>query len=162
MEEIWKHITGYEDYMISNLGRVKSLKNGKEKILKNLDRGNGYLYVELKKRKKYLVHRLVAQAFLENPENLPQINHKDENPQNNTVENLEWCSSQYNMTYNNKHIKIGRKLAKKIGCFKYGKLIKIYDAIQDVKIDNFLPSKVCLCCKEKRNHHHGFQWAYLN
>lgn len=161
MKEIWKTITGYEDYQVSNLGRVKSLKRGKEKILKNLDRGNGYFYIELN-RKKYSVHRLVAEAFLENPENLPQINHKDENKQNNCVSNLEWCSSQYNMTYNNKHIQIGRKLAKKVGCFKDGKLIKIYEAAIDTERDGFHFSNICRCCRGERNHHHGFQWAYIN
>lgn len=112
MEE-WREIEGYPNYMVSNLGRVKSLGrwiNGKnkgkrwqeEKILKQQLLNCGYLYIELYKNKKgknFRVHRLVAEAFIPNPYNLPFINHKDENKQNNCVENLEWCDHIYNVNY---------------------------------------------------------------
>ena len=107
MEEIWKDIEGYEGlYMVSSLGRVKSLV-GRYKnvtILKERYKKNGYGSITLYKNKKphtYLVHRLVAQAFIPNPNNLPQVNHKDENKQNNCVENLEWCDAKYNINYGN-------------------------------------------------------------
>jgi hypothetical protein len=114
-EEIWKDIEGYEGlYQISNLGRVKSLPRivsnhlgshtSKERILKLQYRKDKYINVHLLKdriEKIYFVHRLVAKAFIPNPDCLPDINHKDENPSNNRVENLEWCTEEYNMNYGN-------------------------------------------------------------
>ncbi len=111
--EIWKEIKGYEGlYEVSDLGRVRSLDryvsyvNGQKHLHKGkvLSPGvsNGYLQVSLCKNgeiKHPLVHRLVADAFIPNPDNLPQVNHKDENPSNNMVVNLEWCSSEYNINY---------------------------------------------------------------
>ena len=99
MEEIWKDIDGYEGlYQVSNLGRVKSFnynRTGKEMNLKpvNTCNGFGYLYVNLNKNGKtrlFYIHRLVAKAFLENPDHKSDVNHKDENKTNNCVENLEW------------------------------------------------------------------------
>ena len=112
MEE-WKSIPGYEGlYEVSSYGRVKSLEkyrynNGrkqllKEKILKPHNT-KGYFMICLYKNKtykSYQIHRLVAQVFIPNPDNLPEVNHKDENPGNNNVENLEWCTHQYNSNYN--------------------------------------------------------------
>lgn len=112
--EIWKDIPDYEGlYQVSNLGRVKSFKrngNSKDRILKPSKNRCGYLQVILYKNRKtetFTVHRLVALAFISNPLNLPCINHKDENKENNNISNLEWCTQQYNATYNNAHIKRG-------------------------------------------------------
>ena len=120
MAEVWKDIEGYEGhYQVSNLGRVKSLdrqityteRNGTiithnikgQFIAQKTDR-YGYQKVSLKKekvRKLYSVHRLVALAFINNPEQLPLVNHKDENRVNNNAMNLEWCTSKYNANYGN-------------------------------------------------------------
>lgn len=98
-DEVWKDIDGYDGlYQVSNMGRVKSFKWGKERILKPYETGNGYLRVELQS-KPFKLHRLVAQAFIPNPDNLPFVNHKDENPKNNMVDNLEWCDNKYNINY---------------------------------------------------------------
>lgn len=109
MEEIWRDIAGFEGiYQVSNLGRIKSFQEWKrascpkEFILKSTLANNGYCQVTLykdTKRKKYLVHRLVAEAFIPNPDGLPHINHKDENPENNNADNLEWCTPLYNNRY---------------------------------------------------------------
>ena len=119
MEE-WRDIKGYEGlYQVSSLGRVKSLKdshdNYREKILKP---GNvrGYLHVNLykdTKRKTYRIHRLVAEAFISNPNNYEEVNHKDEDKTNNCVSNLEWCTREYNMSYGtiNKRISENHKLS---------------------------------------------------
>ena len=116
--EVWKDVVGYEGlYQVSNEGRVKKLahtiydtgKGGTKrvrhypaKILKLILNAQGYYTVGLsinKKGKTHLVSRLVAQAFIPNPDNLPCVNHKDENSQNNYVDNLEWCTRAYNNQY---------------------------------------------------------------
>jgi len=117
MQEIWRKVKGYESYYeISNKGNVKSLIgwDGKkyierEKILKQTFTSTGYKKVELymlKKRKSKKVHRLVAIAFIDNPNNKPYINHIDGNPLNNNVSNLEWCTQQENVIH---AIRIGLK-----------------------------------------------------
>lgn len=112
--EIWKDIKGYEGkYQISNLGRVKSLlewcgniHKGKwinnSKIITPTGNGYGYLIIGLRrnqKKKNYYIHRLVAEAFIPNPNNLPVVNHKDYNKENNKVDNLEWCSQKDNIKH---------------------------------------------------------------
>lgn len=106
MEEIWKEIEGYEGkYQVSNTGEVKSLNyrgGGKTKLLKQIPDKDGYKTIQLCKNgkiKSYKVHRLVAIAFIPNPDNLPIVNHKDEDPSNNNVNNLEWCTQKYNVNY---------------------------------------------------------------
>ena len=109
-EEIWRPVVGYEGlYEVSSLGRVRSLDKYDSinrfcegRILKLSSDRLGYLRAQLysnSKRKSFLVHRLVAQAFIPNPDNLPQVNHIDENPSNDNVENLEWCDGKYNVNY---------------------------------------------------------------
>lgn len=113
MNEIWKDVVGYEGlYQVSNLGRVKSLehfvptkngavRNSPSKIRINCFDGKYYHVILYKqgRRKVALVHRLVADAFIPNPNNLPQVNHKDGNKLNNNMDNLEWCSAQDNILH---------------------------------------------------------------
>ena len=106
-EEVWKDIEGYEGfYQVSNLGRVKSLLNRfpntkgicimKEEII---PKGYKRVYLSKPYRKRFLVHRLVAKAFIPNPDNKPDINHIDNNPSNNTATNLEWCNQSENLLH---------------------------------------------------------------
>lgn len=107
MEE-WKPVKNYPDYLISNFGVIKN-KYGK--LLKLRKINGGYFQVCLCKDSKpryFLIHRLVAEAFIPNPDNLSEINHKDENKQNNCVDNLEWCTHEYNMHYGNCSNKIAK------------------------------------------------------
>ncbi len=134
MEE-WKSIPGYEGlYEVSSYGRVKSLErcdrfNHKivSKLLKPGKDKNGYFMVCLYKNKThkfYLIHRLVAQSFIPNPDDLPQVNHKDEDKTNNRVDNLEWCTQQYNLNYNGV-LKRRSQRMKENGIYEKIALIKI-------------------------------------
>ena len=124
MVEIFKDIKGYEGiYQISNIGNVKSLQSGKEKILVQQVDQKGYRTIKLYKdgsNKRFKVHRLVAEAFIPNPNHLPQVNHIDENKENNIIENLEWCTNQYNSTYSS-----GKRVIK---CDKDGNILKVYNS----------------------------------
>lgn len=108
MIEIWKPIANFENYEISNYGRVKSLNYNhanQERILVPEVTKKGYLRICLSKNNikyKFRIHRLVAEAFIPNPDNLPQVNHKDEDKINNCVYNLEWCDNKYNNNYGTK------------------------------------------------------------
>ena len=119
IKKIWKPIIGYENlYKINNYGEVLSLRSNK--ILKPNDNGIGYFIIQLcknGKRKNYLIHRLVAEHFLDNPNNLPEVNHKDEDKSNNFVNNLEWCKHKYNMNY--KQLQKRQQISK-----EYNKLLK--------------------------------------
>lgn len=130
MIEIWKSIKGYEGlYEVSNHGKVRSIDKvveyawrgqtkkaaKKGKVLTPVKRDE-YLGVSLSKegkRKSFLIHRLVAEAFVENPFNLPQVNHKDENKFNNNVSNLEWCTAEYNDNYGSRNQKIRENFERK-------------------------------------------------
>lgn len=161
MEEVWKDIPGYEGYyQVSSLGRVKRLPRhkatDKRKTHNNIRNprvaDNGYLRVNLSKdnvTKWYSIHRLVAITFIPNPNNLPIINHKDENKQNNRVENIEWCTYSYNNNYgtaierqrktraanpNDKRIRkmVGEKNSKAICQYSLnGELIAIYKSLTE-------------------------------
>ena len=105
MAEVWKDVVGYEGlYQVSNLGRLKSAPRPRTKggLLKPQYDRKGYLTFGLCKNgksKMAKIHRLVAEAFIPNPGKLPEVNHKDEQKDNNCVENLEWCTTQYNSNY---------------------------------------------------------------
>lgn len=179
-EEIWKDIAGYEGkYQVSNLGRVKSLhynKTNKERLL-TLGDFRGYLHVGLSKyshKKRFYVHRLVANAFIENPYNFPQVNHKDENKHNNCVENLEWCSVEYNNRYGTK-IERGLKTSKNLNRINAPKpilqfttdgiFVKEYrSAVEAYNQTNIKRSQIVYCCKNRKSYETagGYIWKYKN
>ena len=115
MEEIWKDIEGYDGvYQISTFGRVRKkvkTKNGYDVLFMQPSKAKGeryYYIVKLSKNNKkttHFIHRLVAQAFIPNPDKLPQVNHKDENPANNCADNLEWCTTKENNRYGSRGLR---------------------------------------------------------
>ena len=141
MEEIWKDIEGYEGlYQVSNLGRIKSLHGLSEKIMKNSNGSGGYQKLSLTKNKipkNFFVHRLVAQAFIPNPESKPEVNHIDEDKTNNRVDNLNWMTSKENNDWGtrNKRLSINRMGNPKTGRQVKAKFLngeeKIYGTIRE-------------------------------
>ena len=170
-KEIWKDITGYEGYyMVSNMGNVKSLNyrhTGKEGILKAGKDKDSYLQVNLwkdGKMKTYKVHQLVAQAFLSNPQGYKELNHRDEDKTNNCVENLEWCTSQYNKNYGTRNNRVAEKLSKPvIAIDKITGLIvefpSAHEAERKLGINN---GNIIRCCQGKLNSCGGFYWMFVN
>ena len=177
MEE-WRDIEGFEGYQVSDKGNVRSLdreiiySNGdkhfyKGQILKQCLHSNGYLHVFLRKNNKQtikLVHRLVAQAFIPNPDNLPQVNHKNEfDKTDNRVCSLEWCSSKYNMNYGTCLKRRAEKQSKKV--YQYtldGELIKIWTSLAECDKNGYKKSNVSGCCLGKKGYKtcKGFKWSY--
>lgn len=181
--EIWKDIKGWEGYyQVSNLGNVRSLdraitqSNGKVvvwkgRLLRQRKNELGYKFVGLRKdykRKTMRVHRLVAMAFIPNPNNLPQINHKDVNPSNNRVDNLEWCSQLYNNMYDNANIKrgISRKenyTGTPVLMFsKDGKLLRKFDGLRYAEefVGCGRTGHISDCANGKRKTAYGYIWRY--
>lgn len=168
MQVIWKDVIGYEGlYQVSNYGDVKSLnyrRTGKEHILSPSPFKEGYIHITLCKsgiEETIPVHILVANAFIPNPDNLPEVNHKDENKSNNQVDNLEWCTRSYNLNHGTRKERIREKKRMPIRCYKDGKLVKQYDAISDATQDGFNTGCISLCCNNKRKTYKGFTWKFI-
>lgn len=184
-EEVFKPIEGFEDYEISNHGNVKSLKSGV--IMKSRLTANGYLILNLSKNGnhyRFLVHRLVAIAFIPNPNNLPCVNHKDENKLNNHVDNLEWCDYKYNINYGTaierrSEKRRGKKLSEEtkeklsslfrnrldmskqvVAINEEGEIVMEFASTQESGRNGFDPSSVSKCCNGKLKTHGGYHWYY--
>ena len=165
-EEIWRTIKGYENiYEVSDKGRVRSLKFGKERILKPQIATNGYLQVSLCKNgemKRCLVHRLVSQTFIPNPDNLPEVNHKDENKENNSVHNLEWCSSKYNSNFGTRTQRQSEKLSNPVLQYtKSGEFVREWKSTRDVqRTIGYFHSNISNCCNGKCKSAYNFIWKF--
>lgn len=162
--EIWKDIEGHNgDYQISNLGRVKSFF--RTDYIKPSITHRGYYSVCLRnkegKKMNYVLHRLVAIAFIPNTENKPEVNHKDTNKLNNDYSNLEWMTKRENINhfYNNTNKFKSRDGILRIDLIS-GKIIKKYEAVQDVVLDGFNRSGVSQVLSGKNKSSGGFGWEY--
>lgn len=203
--EVWKDIVIEKNgkiydytglYQVSNLGRVRSLDRidasghkRQGKVLNCKPDKKGYVYVSLCKNAKlerFQVHRLVATAFIPNPDNLPVVNHQDENPSNCHVDNLEWCTHQYNINYGTAMERKIEKMkgrefseeqkqkmrdnhadftgsknprARKIVCIETGQVFTTAKEARDYYgIKN--RSAICNCCKDKQKTAGGYHWKY--
>ena len=179
MREIWKGIKGFEGYyLISNLGNIMSTGakrktsgtgnyDRESKILKQHPNNKGYMTVHLYKNgedHQKLVHRLVAETFIENPCNFEKVNHKDENPSNNAADNLEWCTQKYNMNYGSVKEKISKGNSKPVlQLTRGGEIIKRHNSIiqaqRDLGISN---GSIGDCLHGRRKTAGGFLWEYAN
>ena len=158
--EVWKDIKGYEGkYQISNTGRVWSV--GRQSYLKGGYDKDGYhivaLYAKNGKCKYEKVHRLVAINFIgEPPSGKTHVNHKDENPANNNVDNLEWCDAKYNNNYGAHN----EKLSRPVRCVELDKIFYgAREAERQLGVDH---SMIIKCCKGKRSSYKGYHWEYVN
>ena len=170
MEE-WKDVIGYEGfYQVSNTGKVKSLI--KNRILNERKQDNGYVSVMLYKdrcAKFHSIHRIVAEAFLENKDNKPFVNHKDENKRNNHVENLEWCTRKHNMNCGT----INKRLSEKRGhdarrkrkvCQKNmsDNIVACWESIADAARETHTArTSIYQCCRGIHHSANGYKWSYL-
>lgn len=170
--EEWRRIRDFPDYQVSNLGRVKSLSRDykygshNDMILSTNDR-RGYRGVVLYAngvRHHKAVHRLVAEAFIPNPDGLPCVNHKDENRTNNRADNLEWCSYEYNSRYGSARSKISKRVSRKVEQYtKTGELIRVWESMtlasESVGISI---SSISYCCRYFPKYSAGgFKWRKL-
>lgn len=161
--ETWKAIDGYEGhYEVSDLGRVRSMKYGKEKILKLCKTTNGYLRVGLRKdgqKKMSLVHRLIAEAFIPNPNNLETVNHKDEIKTNNAAINLEWMSREDNVAYSRPQFS-----KRRVQMFdkQTGELLATFPSTHEAeRVVGIAQQNISTCCKGKCQSSGGYIWRYL-
>lgn len=179
---IWKEIKGFENYQISNTGLIRN----EEKILSPFD-NNGYDRIQLvngDKKQKKLIHRLVAEHFIPNPENKPQVNHKDLNTKNNNVDNLEWVTNQENVQHAIENIperrkqlkedmsKIGKKYGRQNGINSSkainqynldGELIDTFSSAREAHRELGISYKcISKCCNGNLKTYKGFIWKFAN
>ena len=155
-DEIWKEIQGFEGlYAVSNRGRVKSLKSGR--IIGGTYNSHGYNYVKLKD-KNYNIHRLVALAFIPNPQKLPYINHIDEDKTNNNVGNLAWCTASENTRHST------HKYSCRINQLTLdGELVKVWGSSHQIERETgYNQGNILKCCRGKYKQAYGFCWEYAD
>ena len=189
--EIWKDIIGYEGlYQVSNYGRVKSLnyhRTGKEKLLKAVKKSDEHLYVDLWKngiRKHCFVHRLVAEAFIPNPENKSIVHHIDNNPQNNNVDNLVWLTHEEHAAEHPEFFKAGNEAIRKAGSKATikayskpinqftldGLFLRVWPSAMEIQRElGCCQRSIHYCCKGRKYHYgkwynitqaYGYKWEY--
>lgn len=189
MNEVWKPVKGYEDlYEVSNYGRVRSVDHyttvvqksrtynifRKGQVLTPKPRHHGYLAVPLYGRgghatrnmRSFSVHRLVAEAFVENPNGYTEVNHKDEDKTNNRAENLEWCTRQYNTTYGtcqSRRVRKGADNPRSKAVNQYtrdGELVRRFESVNEIRRCGFSVGNVWKCLNGKYSHAYGYVWKY--
>lgn len=178
MGEVWKDIPGYEGlYQVSDHGNVRSLNWRNRGFVRNLylkKHNRGYRHVELRKAgkvKAFTVHRLVATAFIPNPNNYSTVNHKDEDKTNNTVSNLEWCSMSQNMKHtiglhrDRYHVE-GEPFSrteKVVQMSKSGNVLRVWDNLISIKHETgWNQWSIDQCCRGIRKTAYGYLWCFTS
>lgn len=178
MIEEWRDIKNYEGrYQVSSMGRVKSLERKiphwrggeriqKERILEPATTYHGYLRVGLHaggKQKMLMVHRLVCEAFHENPDNKQQVNHVNEDKTDNRAYNLEWSTPRENCNFGTRNTRVAKALSKRVGQYALdGKLVKTWESLAEIKKrTGFYHSAICEVANGKRKQAYGFVWKYI-
>lgn len=183
MEEEWRNIEGFPNYEVSNMGRVRSLDHyitdtwGRHyfragKMIKlRIQTGKKDHYSQImaciydgRKMHRVIVARIVAKAFIPNPNNYPQVNHKDENSLNNCVDNLEWCTCSYNINYGNYIKRRSASKKRSVDVFDMDmNYIKTCDGLVDAGNEfNVLPSSISMCCHNKCKSTRGYRFKFHN
>lgn len=184
IDEIWRDVVGYEDlYQVSNNSRVRSkiektrIADKENRIMRQKMDDKGYLRVNLHKDgvcKAELVSRLVANAFIPNPDNLPHVGHDDDIKTNNHVSNLYWTNSAENNRHNGKLERfhaahndkidiITKKLSQKVKATSLdGSHEMVFDSMQDAARSGFDQGKISMCVNGKRNNHKGYRWERID
>ena len=175
MSEEWRDVAGYEGrYQVSSTGRVKSLKRKdclgrtiRERMLKPCDNGRGYLYISLSdgtgEHKRHYIHRLVGEAFVPNPLEKEDVNHKDENPSNNHASNLEWLTHKENLNYGMRNERVAKANSKQVAQYtKDGAFVKVWGSAAEVKRQlGFNHSNIIQVAKGNRKTACGYIWKYV-
>ena len=159
--ELMRDINGYEGlYAITSCGKVWSYR--RKRFLTNGKGNNGYYSTTLTKngeKKRFLIHRLVAEAYLPNLNNLPQVNHKDENKEHNYISNLEWCDAKYNSSYGTKGERSARKNGKAVYCIE---LNRMFESIQQAGRElGISASHISEVCRDIYEHTKGYHFYYM-
>ena len=162
-EKIWSVKDGY---LVNRDGSIYKLNWKRKKIMRKIKQNcdkDGYLYFKYQNR-LMKSHRFVAECFIPNPENLPCINHKDENKQNNCVDNLEWCTHKYNTNYGTAMERLVKTRSKKVYQYtKDGEFVKEWFNVVEIgKVLGLCTSDIYACCANKPHHKsaYGFIWTY--
>lgn len=161
IKEIYKPIKGY-DYEVSNTGQIRNVRTGR--ILKQRLNNRGYCQVCLCKdgvQKMFTVHRLVAKAFIPNPKNLPEVNHKDECKTNNRLDNLEWCTRKYNANYGTITERVAKALSRAVEQLDdNGNVIALFSSTMQIeRVLGFFNGAISLACR-KGLKRYGYYWRY--
>lgn len=165
---MWKQIEGASRYYVNESGEIKSVVGKEEKILKPYHANNNCLMVNIfydnKTHRYRTIHRLVAEAFIPNPNNYPQVNHKDENRKNNCVDNLEWCTPKYNSNYGIGHAKQTIACSKPVAMLDDNDMLIdwFYSCKEAERQTGIYNRDINSCAHGKRKSAGGYKWKFIN